>query len=331
MRLSPEIEQFGTERPVKPTSQWRMTAQAEERVTQTAHETFYYRVLAWLLLITGFVFELVYARNPRDAESAFILAAKAYLLIVSSQLILHFLYRRLTDHLYLGPGLRRIQAKVPDDRACPVHIRIKQSGVVTGCDEGYMWFEEGSLYFKGLQSVFRLNREDVLPLKQWPKGMRPNPDHGRLPQHIVLDSDEYPMVIDISLIDPFEDFNTRRRAHFFQLEVMEWLVQRPSGALESLLPPRQVHPGLHRPDFTRNELIIGSGGLIGINAILLLTTKPTFSVSSVQGFFAALALVLTCWLLYRAVRLALHTLKTTRIRQELSSPPDPLPTPPELS
>ena len=319
MRLSPEIDQFGIEGPIKPTSQWRMTAQAEERVAQAAHETIYYRVLAWFLLIVGFTFELVFARNPVDAGSAFILGAKAYLLIISAQLVLHFLYRRLADHLYLGPGLRRIQAKVPDDRACPVHIQIKQSGVVTGCDEGYMWFEEGSLYFKGLQSVFRLNPEDVIPLRQWPKNMRPNPDHGRLPQHLLLESDDHPMVIDISLIDPFEDFNTRRRAHFFQLEVMEWLVQRPAGSLESLLPPKQVHPGLHRPDYTRNEMIIGAGGMIGINAILLLTARPDFSVRSVQGFVSAVAFLMTAFLLYRAIRLAVHTLKTTRVRQELAA------------
>jgi len=66
-------------------------------------------------------------------------------------------------------------------------------------------------------------------------------------------------------------------------------------------------------------MIIGAGGMIGINAILLLTARPDFSVRSVQGFVSAVAFLMTAFLLYRAIRLAVHTLKTTRVRQELAA------------
>jgi len=269
------------------------------------------------MLLCGFIFELTFARNPRDAESAFLLAAKAYTLIIVAELALFFLYRRLSDFLYLGPGLKRIRTKVPDDRAVPVHVRITQAGVVTGCDEGYMWIEDGTIFFKGLQSVFRLNSADVIPLREFPRKHRPNPDHGRHPRVLYLTSDWQQVALEIDLIDPFEDFNTRRRAHFFHLELMEWLVQRPAGSLETLLPPLQVHPGLHRADFSSVELVSAAGALTAINAILVFTARLDSRLNTVPSILAALFLVVNIVLLVRAVRFGIQVLRTQKIRNAL--------------
>lgn len=299
-------------------SAWRLTPRAEERVGQVAYETIAFRVIAWAMLLVGFGFELIFARNPRDPMSAFILGAKAYILIILAQATLHFLYRRLLNHLHLGPGLKRIRAKVPDDRACPVRIRIQQQGVVTGFDEGYMWVSEGTLYFKGLQSVFRLNRDDVPEIKTWPRALRPRPNHGKLPNRLVVDTDDRQLVIDFDLIDPFEDFNTRRRAHFFQLEVMEWLVQRPKGSIESLLPPYSVHPGLNRKDFTRTETLLSAGGMMSINLILILTERFSFDLKTMPGLLGAIFLLVNVWMFFLAIRLALSAIKSTKVRSEIA-------------
>jgi hypothetical protein len=282
------------------------------------------RALPWLFLVVGLAYYVLLARGfPLSPDTVFT-HVKSLTLIGAMQGALALVYTRLANHIDLGPGLRRLRHKVPSEGACPVRIAVRQEGVVTGLDEGYMWVEDGTLFYKGLQTVFRINREDVPPLGLWPRSFRPDPARNRPVRRIPIPDSEGDLWLEVTPIDPFEDYHARRRTRRFYRDVYDWLDERPRGSLETLLPPRALHPCLSARGPGRWEGVLSGAALVLTNVTLLATAPRGSGSASVSSLVSGLVMVASVGLLGLAVWLLTTQWRTVRLRDrlatELSSP-----------
>lgn len=303
--------------PFRPTGEWRVGARIEEHIPGLVKDTLWIRILAWSLFLVGGVFAVGVLRQPLRDDGSWVLYLKSYMVMVGMQLVLVYLYRRVSDYIHLAGGLKKLKHKVPNEQACPVRLNVRQNGVITGQDEGFLWLDGGTLYYKGLQSVFRLNREDIPPLEMWPGFMRPNPSAGKLPTALPIPTDRHLLSIDWQLIDAHEDFTTRRRAHDFQVAVWEWVKDRPEGSLETLLPPRDLHPAYERQGATKFEPILGAGSLLSVNVILFFLMAFRVEHGPTQEAWHQMGLIAHGLMTLQAVRLAWKVTKDARVREEL--------------
>ncbi len=301
---------------MKPSASWRVQDEVVAEVAAGLTDTLWQRGFAWMFLACGVGYYFLVARHYADADANMVAHVKALLLIVVSQIVLWALYRRLLNRVEIGPGLRRLQTKVPSERACPVGVEIRQDGIVTGYDEGYMWIEDGTLFFKGLQTVFRINREDVPPVGLWPRADRPKPG-GKRPDTIPIPVADRNVKLKVKLIDPFEDYNARRRALRFESELLEWLTERPQGWLESLLPPLEVHPSLRAALRWRHEGFVGALVMAAVNLGLILGTPWRLDLLRLSSLGAAVAIAAGFVLLGCALRLALASWGAARLRETI--------------
>jgi hypothetical protein len=304
---------------VRPSSHWKVTKYAEERLSESPIETLWQRVLALVLVLVGAAYVIVFGFRSMQVEGSIFIFVKSFALIGLGFLILNFLYRRLSNFVYIGPGLKRLMTKIPDEAALPVRIQILQKGSITGVDEGYIWFNEGTLYYKGLQTVFRIDGTDLVPLNLWPRADRPNPGASKFPNVINLDTGKNDALkVKIVLIDPFEDFQTRRKAHEFDLALTRWINERPTGPMETLLPPSTVHPALMKQGFGKTESLIVSGALVALCTALLVLT-PFSQLSSTNGSFATLFTVgASLFFLFRSFVLARDLYRDMTVREEMT-------------
>jgi len=274
---------------LKPVAGWRLPASATERIVNDAKETRGIRIAIWSLVVLAMAVSL-FVHDAKDDMSVFVIQMKALMVVVAGEIALLFLYRRIRDHIWMGHGLKRIQARVPDEQAVPMRYTMRREGVVTGADEGYLWLHDGTLYFKGLQSVWRLNRDDMPPVPMWPRRRRPRLAEGRAPLWLPMPHAGGRGEMVLTPIDPFEDYATRRRFAVFFAELDEWLRTTPRAHIESMLPPSDLHPSLSMSDPTRRELRWATWGLYVLNMLMVPLTwlgrHPT-SFLSFMGFGAA--------------------------------------------
>lgn len=302
---------------VKPTAEWRITGAPEERLKSSPLETAWQRIVAWFLLICGITYAFLVARRPGPPEAYFVDNLRTLALIALAQASLFYLYRRESNWIDIGLGLKRLKTKVPTESACSVSVSIRQLGAVTGRDEGYMWIQGGTLYFKGLQSVFRLNSEDVPPLESWPRRAHPDPASLRPPHGMPVVGGRHDMSLDIRFIDPYEDYGSRRRSSEFIDSLMAWLREKPQGELESLLPPDAVHPMLQQPGTAQYEGIVAGSVLTGINLALLSTARRDIDGRTIAALGEAFLVAATLVLAYLAVRLTMDQYRDFVARRRL--------------
>ncbi|MCW5938898.1 MAG: hypothetical protein KF884_04845 [Fimbriimonadaceae bacterium] len=301
----------------QPVADWRVPFFTTERAVKAATETIWQRSLAWFFLSSGALFLFFVARKYAHPEANLVAQIEALALMAASQLTLIFLCSRLSDRFDVGPGLKRLGAKVPSEDACPVSIEVKQFGVVTGYDEGYMWIEDGTLFFKGLQTVFRLNAEDVPPLGAWPNKARPNPLKGRDISCVPFLTGGVSAEVRFRIIDPFEDYHARRRSAKFLRELTLWASNRPSGSLESLLPPLSVHPALTTNRPLRHEGLVTGLLIAALNLVVLTTLKVDLSMRSLASVETLIVAFGGSALTLAALQLARRSWSTVVVRDKL--------------
>lgn len=304
----------------KPTATWRIPSNALERIEESSLETAWLRFFAWAFLIFGVLWYFVFAHNFQNPETSFTQHLEVFLIMVSAQAALGFLYYRLSNRIDIGTGLKRLSTKVPETAACPVMLEIAQDGVVTGYDEGFLWLSDGTLFFKGLQTVFRVNAEDVPPVQEWPRKRRPNIDEGRPPRWIPIES-ETGLVLRYKYIDPFEDHSARRRTGALDKAVALWLKERPHGSLETRLPPLHLHPSLRQLGPLRLEGLVAGIFMTVIDLVLLFSVRFSFGPDealSVSNFLSAAAVAL---LLFLSVRLTVSQARDLAVRKRIALVP----------
>lgn len=224
-----------------------------------------------------------FSRIEPSEGAAFLAIVKGLVVLAMAQGALVYLLSRISNDVNIGPGLKRVRARIPVEDAVPVAITVVQKGTVTGADEGYMWLDEGTLFYKGLQCVFRLNQQDIKPISEWPSGRVPQPERGRDVRWLVLQAGARDCEVKLSMIDPFEDYAVRRRSARFQTALLDWLHDKPYGALESVLPPLDVHPSLQRSGKGIYEGLISGIALCAVNAGIVLTAGLDLSMSSISS------------------------------------------------
>lgn len=306
------------EAPARPTATWRVPSQITELIQHSPLETIYLRICAWFFLFCGFSYYFIIARRFEIGTPALTNHLQVFGLIAVAELCLVFLYTRMSNKIDLGPGLKRLKTKIPDEAAVPVAVDVVQHEVVTGTDEGYMWIEEGTLYFKGLQTVFRINSTDVPPLAVWPRKFRPSIDKGIPPQYVLIPVGERLVRLRLRLLDPFEDSKARRLSNQFNRSLTKWLVEKPAGSLESLLPPLDLHDALRHVTLFRFEGFVAGIGLLLFNLTILLTARLNYTSRDLMGLANATEFAAGLLLSWLAVKLIVAQYRNLKVRHQLA-------------
>lgn len=317
MSVSAGLDSDSDASAVKATATWRVPSQIAELVRETPFETLYLRVFAWVFLICGIFYYFRFVRFMTAPAQIMTSDTEVFLMVGLAEFCLIYLYNRLSNKIDLGPGLRRLRTKVPDDSACPIYLEVVQEDVVTGNDEGYMWIDEGTLYYKGLQTAFRINSPDVPILKSWPRKFRPSYDKGIPPRHILIHSPRRSMRLRIKLINPFEDHTARRRTARFDRGLVKWLAEKPTGSLETLLPPSGLHRALVKEGALSFEGMFAGVCMLAINLSILVTSRHLFSGKDLTTISDALEISFGVVMSYVALRFILSQYKDVRFRNHL--------------
>lgn len=319
------LPQETTFAPTKPMATWRVPSQISELVEHSPYETIYLRAFAWVMLLFAMGYDFIIARRWEVDLPALTSDIQVFTVVIVCQLCLVFLYTRLSNKIDLGPGLRRLRTKIPGEAAVPVLVDIIQADVVTGSDEGFIWIESGTLYFKGLQTVFRLNSVDVSPLGDWPRKIRPSIDRGIPPRYILFRYQNGTVQVRLKMIDPFMDHATRRKSHLFERGLVKWLAERPEGSLESLLPPLDLHDSLRHTSPFRLEGFFGGLLMVGIGALILLTARHGHNGLGLMPIVYATELSAGLIVSVLGARFALSQWRDIKVRNRLAANlPQPL-------
>jgi hypothetical protein len=124
------------------------------------------------------------------------------------------------------------------------------------------------------------------------------------------------LCIRISVIDPYEDYAKRKRAKQFYRDMFDWLTERPRGAIESLLPPRSVHPSLRKRGFWRYEGLVSAVGMVAVDSAVL-AGLPREGLATNLGNFGILAGLVVTALIFMSVRLAWLEMRDVSVRSRL--------------
>lgn len=321
MQLKSGFDPLESEAPVAPTSSWRGFAPDRETLPEDPLETLWQRAAGWFFLLLGVGYFLGIARGFTSNEDVLFGFMKSFMLIVPAWLILLYLYRRRFDHIPREHSIRRAEPPEPGPEEewvpCPVKVGIYQHGVMTGEDDGFVWIDRGTVYFRGFHMAFRLNREDVAPLDEWARGSRPSATGLKLPKSIPLTIEGRNVGLKIEYIDPYRDFETRRCSMSFQKQFVQWLRERPPGYIESLMPPIQIHPKLSCDGFVLRESIIASCALIVLGFLLVFATMPAGLSVDFVWIIKATCLVASLFLTGAAVRQLLSHWHGLTVRRTL--------------
>ncbi len=281
-------------------------------------ETMWLRAFAWFFLFSGVAYYFLVARRFEIPELSLTSHIEVLTMIAVAESCLFLLYTRMSNKIDLGPGLRRLRAKVQNEDAVPVSLDVIQQGVVTGSDEGFFWLEDGTLFFKGLQTVFRLNSEDVPPLKTWPRKWRPSLDKGKPPRNILVVEGERTLRVRLKLIDPFQDYHARRRSATFDRHLIKWLALKPEGSLETLLPPLELHDALRHLSPFRFEGLGAGILMLVLNLVLLFSVKLDFSQGDLLAVARAFAVAACLILVWVSLQLVIARARDLRVRHDLA-------------
>ncbi len=301
---------------VKPSAEWKVPHSLEQ-VNQSPYETIWLRLYAWAILALGVTYYFGIHRLLTEPNAVFNSSIQVTLLIGLSEFVLHILYWRMVNKIVLRYSMRKLQTKVPAEDACPCSIEIYQNSVVTGYDEGYFWIQNDLLYFKGLQSTFRLNASDLEPIKKWPRKQRPNLDAGRPPRFLRLLGSYNPMQIKLDPIDPFEDYGARRRSMKFDKVLAKWISERPNGDTESRIPPEDLHPGLKNTGAIRFEAFYAGCLLCLINLAIIATGHYSALPNNLGGLGYMIPVIAAFVMFAFSLRMVVLNFQCTRFRDEL--------------
>jgi hypothetical protein len=297
----------------EPTADWHVP----DRELAPRNDNLWQRVLAWVFFVTGFAFFL-FVRSSVTTEVAFTVAtSEALVLMGISQVLLIYIYRRISNNVEPGTGFRRLHTKVPESADLPVQVEILRDGCMTGRDKGYIWLAEGTWYFKGLQTAFRFNQQDIVPIEAWPRSIAPDPHRDKPPRTLPMKSQLGHLVLRVDVLDPFEDYAKRKRVKGFYREMYDWLRERPRGAIESLLPPTAVHPSLVRTDPARFEGLAASGVMVLLDTMVLLGL-PHDGGETNLGSYALVAAAAVTLLLFLALRFGWQETRDLSVRARLA-------------
>lgn len=309
--------------PARPTSFWRISSRVEDHLLTGRNETIYLRVIFWILLAISATYIIAFLRRSDLTEDVvWILHLKGYVLVAIANVALLYIYRRMLNFLYLGPGLKRLKLKLPDESAVPIRLTLTQHNAITGVDEGYLWFSEGTLFYKGRQTTFRLNREDVPAISLWKRKERPNLALNKMPETLPVPYGDTDLKIKFSVLDSHEDFTTRRQASHFYNSLIQWLNDRPQGSLESLLPPTDLHPGFRIRERYGKEPLYAAIALTVTNLTIILSMNFGTSFRGSAVGFAALCTILHVVLLIFSIKLLRDSMNTVRVRTQLEKNPE---------
>jgi len=317
VRLTEGLGLSTDETPLKPTSYWRLSSRVEEHLLSNRQETAWLRVVFWLILGISASYVILFLRREDLTEDVvWILHLKGYVLILLMHAALLFTYRRSNDHLHIGPGLKKLKTKIPNESAVPVRITILQHKAITGVDEGYLWIEDGTIFYKGIQTAFRLNWEDIPPMGLWSRKDRPNLAANRMPTILPIPFENRDLKVKYEILDSHEDFGTRKRAATFYNSLVTWLRERPNSSLESLLPPTEIHPGFKMEGRAMFEPVYATGIMAALDLILILSMNFGVSFRGSAAGFAVLATLILATVFILSVRLFLHCLNSCRVRMK---------------
>lgn len=302
----------------RPHSTWKITRGAVEFLPQINSETLFLRIIAWTFLLSSVMFMSIFLRQEIRADQVWIMHIKGYAIYVAMHFVLFYLYRRLNNHINLGVPLKSLATRVPREDAEPIRLTIKHSGVITGFDEGYLWFDEGTLFYKGRQTVFRLNSRDFEPLKLWRRKDRPQLGK-RIPWVLPLNTEYGKMRVEFHIIDAHEDYTTRRKAAIFNRDLTKWFHDRPEGSLESLLPPCSLHLALKRSGMGRIEPLLTAGFLSALNISMFLLITRGYEMNEPQRAWAGFGALVFAVMLLFSLQMAFQCFRTNDVRSHLLS------------
>lgn len=254
---------------LQPSAEWRLRNAKFKPRAQSRQASLWQRILGWGFYGTGVAYFFAVGLERLGETSDFLSFVRAFILIAISQAILIFMYRRLSNHVHLPNPRSRLEKLSPEEKSIPVEITIRQLGTKTGVDKGWFWVEDGTLYYRGLQTAFRLNRQDIPPLGMWPKKLRPNYAEGNPAQLIPIPVDGSELFLLFRPIDVFEEYDVRRRIHNFHIKMENWLRSAPSGSMETLLPPTDIHPALKEEKAWRAEGVVAGCTLTFVSFLIL--------------------------------------------------------------
>jgi hypothetical protein len=302
-----------------PSAEWRLPRLDEIPSFAPSGSAFWQRAVCWLFLTAGITFYLLPAgRQTPLVELA--TALKTLLLVGGSSAVIIVLITRATSERSAGISLGSIKTKLPVEEACPVKVKIHQDGSVTGSDEGYVWLEEDTLFFKGTQCVFRINAQDVLDLNQWEKGHRPKSDDGVGLRWLDLKRERRKLSLRFDFLELDEDHASHKRASKLVRRLMTWVKDRPEGVVEAVLPPLAVHPGLLASGQWAKEggisgwLIALSGAVLTFVSVLRLMSPGHLGISLTEAMVAMLGLAMT----FVGVRFAVLQTRDREVRKAIA-------------
>lgn len=319
MRLTEGLGLGSGEAPIRPNSGWRLSSRIEEHILKTSQDTQWLRTVCWFILGLSATYALIFLRRSDLTDDiAWILHLKGYALVIAMHAALIYAYHRVTNSIHLGPGVRKLKTKIPSENALPVRIHVLQQDSITGIDEGYMWIEDGTIFFKGIQTVFRINWDDVPPMSLWKNSDRPQLAKNRVPEIIPVPSLGHDLKVRFEVLDRFDDYGTRRRAAEFYSSYCRWLTDRPKGSLESLLPPSALHPAFIRKGFAKWEPVVGLALLAVLDVALAISLNLGVRYQGTSTGFAIIATTMYLGLAIWAGAQFRKTFRTEKLRTELA-------------
>ncbi len=281
--------------PASPVAEWRLP-ESSLLLPDRIEGAGWMRGLAWSFLALGLAFYLLIVQRADSPMLHITGHAKFFVILAACQAVLMSVLRRMANDVRLGAGLKLLKPAAAAEEAIPVRVEIRQNGALTGADEGLAWLHDGTLFFRGITCVFRLNSQDVVPPADWSRAAqkRQGPALRTLPLSAIPGAE-----VSLKLIDPFEDYGARRRGAQFQRSVRSWLDRRPEAFIESILPPLDLHPALRRDSSAWQEGAATGLALMMIDLGVAATSQLDFvagsSIAAVEWAKAAAAITLAAW------------------------------------
>lgn len=298
-----------------PVADWHVPPESQNISSSSAEER-WFRGLGWIFLCVGFSTFLISIKSVQDKNLLSVSLLQAILLVGMSQAVLIYLYRRKSNAIDVGTGLARVSAKVPENVDLLVDFEMYQQGTLIGKDRGYFWLESGTWFFKGMATAFRINQQDVVPIEAWPKKIRPDPDNDRAPTRFPLSPANAQRELRIRVVSPYEDYTKRRHAKEFYRQMYDWLVARPRDGIESLLPPRSVHPTMKAPLSLLHGGVVAGLLMFTADLAMVMGAVRTAKEGWVQGYLGV-AVVALCGFCAGSLWLSARELHDGSIRLRL--------------
>ncbi|MBX3095855.1 MAG: hypothetical protein KF812_03255 [Fimbriimonadaceae bacterium] len=274
--MRPTAEQdLRPEGPSLPEATWRVPPQHVERRLSIGTDLLWQRVATFGFLLLGVIYLVGIARTTTNPDTFMGAHFKSLALIAITQVVIAIIYRRISTVIENGVGLGSLKAKLPVPDAIPVRLDVLHKGTVTGSDEGFFWIADDVLTFKGMHTAFRIARHDLPPVAMWPKGVRPRGDAPAQTRFVPVPDHEETTLIRLVFIDPFEDYDARRRTTKADRLLKEWMSMMPTGESSSLLPPLSLHPAFALDQKLNRQGVWACGIVTLLNLALLATTRFT--------------------------------------------------------